>query len=231
MKNDTELIFEKYLSLLIEQDLGELIGAEGGGDGGNWAGSMPKLISLLPMGKWQPTSLKRPKKGTKSGFMSDHYEGNSKAYAADFGLKTTFKGDTSAATNFAIQVARNSGKNITSWESYVGNFFEYNTPDGFRVQVIWQSDIGGNHYDHVHVGVKKGVGDFNNKEGEAQDTDLETSGEGMGDFADQALAQLKSSILGSLTDFSPQTAQKALQGVTGAALGSIGSQKLSGITK
>lgn len=219
----------------MEQDLGELIGAEGGGEGGNWGGSMPKLISLLPMGKWQPTSLKRSKKGTKSGFMSDHYEGNVTAYAADFGLNTTFKGDTNAATEFAIQVARNTGKDITSWNSYVGNSFKYNTPDGFRVQVIWQSNVGGNHYDHVHVGVKKGVGSLDNREDEAQDTDLGTAGkkqeEGMGEFADQALAQLKASILGNLTDFSPQTAQKALQGVTGAALGAIGPQRFAGITK
>jgi GDPmannose 4,6-dehydratase len=27
--------------------------------------------------------------------------------------------------------------------------------DGYRVQIIWQSMVGGNHYDHVHVGVRK----------------------------------------------------------------------------
>jgi hypothetical protein len=237
MNKDAQIIFEKYLLMLMEQDLGALIGAQGGGQGGNWGGSLPKLISLLPMGKWQPTSLKRTTKGTKSGFMSDHYIGNTIAYAADFGLRTTFKGDKRAATNFAISVARNTGKDVTSWDPYIGNSFKYNTPDGFRVQVIWQSNVGGNHYDHVHVGVKKGIGGFDSREDEAQDADVESSRAGgereeekdTGDFADQALAQLKSSILGNLTDFSPQTAKRALGDVVGSALGAIGPEKMARI--
>ena len=167
-----------------QQNVGSLIGASGGGEGGNWGGSLPKLTSLLPMGNWQATSLKRPRSSTRSGFMSDHYQGNSIAYAADFGLNTTFKGNAGAATNFAIQVARNAGANVSSWAPYVGKSFKYNTSDGYRVQVIWQSNVGGNHYDHVHVGVKKGAGAFNNTEDQYQDTDVQAGslagGEGGG---------------------------------------------------
>lgn len=229
MNKDTQMIFERYLSLLMEQDLGTLIGAEGGGAGGNWGGSMPKLISLLPMGNWQPTSLKRSKRNTKSGFMSDHYAGNSTAYAADFGLNTTFKGNKGAATDFAIKVARNAGANVASWDPYIGNSFKYNTPDGFRVQVIWLSNVGGNHYDHVHVGVKKGVGSFSNKENEVQNADMGSqdlsNAEGeAGDHANQLLSQLKTSVLGNLKDYSPQSAKNALQGALGAAWGAIGAQ-------
>ena len=232
MNKDAQLIFERYLFLLMEQDLGTLIGAKGGGEGGNWGGSMPKLISLLPMGNWKATSLKRPKRSTKSGFMSDHYEGNLTSYAADFGLNTTFNGDKKAATDFAIKVARNTGANVTSWDPYVGNSFKYNTKDGYRVQVIWLSNVGGNHYDHVHVGVKRGVGSFNNKEDEAQDTDIASdelanteTQSGTGEYADQLLTQLKTSLLGSLKDFTPQSAQGALKGALGAAWSAIGSKK------
>lgn len=148
-------IFEKYIELYEQQNLGTLVGATGGGEGGDWAGSLPKLISILPMGNWKATSLKRSRVNTKSGFTSDHYEGNQIAYAADFGLNTTFNSNADSATNFAIKVARNAGGNVSSWQPYVGNSFKINTSDGYRIQIIWQSNVGGNHYDHVHVGVKK----------------------------------------------------------------------------
>lgn len=148
-------IFEKYIELYEQQNLGTLVGATGGGEGGDWAGSLPKLISILPMGNWKATSLKRSRVNTKSGFTSDHYEGNQIAYAADFGLNTTFNGNADSATNFAIKVARNAGGNVSSWQPYVGNSFKIQTTDGYRIQIIWQSNVGGNHYDHVHVGVKK----------------------------------------------------------------------------
>lgn len=154
---------------------GTLQGAQGGGAGGNWGGSLPKLISILPPGNWYAGSQKRGKVNTKSGGMSDHYTGNSIAYAGDFGLNSTFKGNTQAATQFAISVARNAGGNVNSWAPFVGKAFNYNTSDGYRVQVIWQSNVGGNHYDHVHVGVKKGAGAFSN-DVESQDVDLPPGG-------------------------------------------------------
>ena len=147
-----------FKNYLLEQTLGNLIGAQSGGAGGNWGGSLPKLISLLPMGNWNASSQKRGRVHTKSGGMSDHYSGNSIAYAGDFGLNSTFKGDTNAATNFAVAVARNGGANISSWQPYVGKHLTFNTQDGYRVQIIWQYNVGGNHYDHVHVGVKRGAG-------------------------------------------------------------------------
>lgn len=235
MDNDSKMIFEKYV-LLKEQELATLIGAEGGGEGGNWGGSLPKLISLLPMGQWNPSSLKRTKRDTKSGFMSDHYEGNKIAYAADFGLKSTFNGDADAATDFAIKVARNAGKDISSWEPFVGKSLKHNTPDGFRIQIIWQSNVGGNHYDHVHVGVKKGSGGIDTMDDEIQDADLtdQSQAEPQGDYADQLLAQMKKQalgILGGTQGFSAQGAKEALKSVTGAALGAIAPQIGSKLTK
>lgn len=229
------MIFEKYV-LLKEQELATLIGAEGGGEGGNWGGSLPKLISLIPMGTWKPSSLKRSIKDTKSGFMSDHYEGNKIAYAADFGLRSTFNGDANAATDFAIKVARNAGGNISSWAPFVGKSFKKDTPDGFRVQIIWQSNVGGNHYDHVHVGVKRGTGSIDTMDDEIQDADLadQSQVEPSGDYADQLLAQMKKQalgILGGTQGFSAQGAREALKSVTGAALGAIGSQIGPKLTK
>lgn len=133
---------------------GQLLGTSGGGDGGNWAGSLPKLMSLMPAGKWVG-GHKRARQKTKDGNTSDHYLGRLDSYAVDFMLSNTFKGDKIAATNFAIAVAQKAGKNITSWEPYINSYLNIFTPDGYRVQIIWLSMVGGNHYDHVHVGVRK----------------------------------------------------------------------------
>jgi flagellum-specific peptidoglycan hydrolase FlgJ len=133
---------------------GKLPGAMSGGIDGDWAGSLPKLISVLPAGTWI-AGQKRSRKTTKGGSVSDHYFGNTNSYACDFMLDTAFNNDKTAATNFAIAIAQNAGKNITSWEPYVGSYLNVNTPDGYRVQIIWLSMVGGNHYDHVHVGVRK----------------------------------------------------------------------------
>ena len=84
---------------------GTLQGTQTGGQGGNWGGSLPKIISILPPGNWYAGSQKRGKVKTKSGGMSDHYSGNVTAYACDFGLNSTFKGNQAAATKFCIDVA------------------------------------------------------------------------------------------------------------------------------
>lgn len=149
-----EFLFETTQS----RNLGTLVGSQGGGTGGNWNGSLPKLISLLPIGNWKPTSLKRDRVETRSGNMSDHYKGNLNAYAADFGLNTTFNSNIESATDFAIKIANNAGAKINSWKPYEGKELTHFTNDGFRVQIIWLSNVGGNHYDHVHVGVARKSG-------------------------------------------------------------------------
>ena len=137
----------------IDAGTGRLQGAKGGGYNGDWGGSLPKLISVLPAGNWTASSQKRPTRLSKSKRVSDHYSNNIISYAADFFVSSTFNGDEVAATKFAIEVARNAGKNISSWKPYIGEFLNVYTLDGYRVQIIWQSNVGGNHYDHVHVGV------------------------------------------------------------------------------
>jgi hypothetical protein len=241
MNEDIKGIFEKY-TLVLEQEqqsqaksegkpLGQLVGAKGGGEGGNWGGSMPKLISLLPFGIWKPTSLKRARQSTRSGFMSDHYEGNSIAYAADFGLNTTFGTRVEDATRFAIAVARNAGANVSSWEPFKGNSFKYNTPDGYRVQIIWLSNVGGNHYDHVHVGVKKGAGatTYKGQEDAVQNTDTEKpqqqtnqqflTKDAEGKEQSPYLNQLNQMLQGG---FTKEKGIQALQGIVGNAISDIG---------
>lgn len=136
---------------------GTLQGATAGGINNNWGGALPKLISILPPGNWFAGSQKRSKQSTTSGGVSDHYVGKTNAYACDFGLSSTFKGNKDAATRFCIDVANRAGQSISSWQPYIGNHLTFNTSDGYRVQLIWLSNVGGNHYDHVHLGVKAGA--------------------------------------------------------------------------
>jgi len=192
-----------------------------GGANGDWGGSMPKLISLLPMGNWKAYSLKRERKNTRSGYMSDHYVGNSTAYAADFGLNTTFNGNVEAGTRFAIAVARNTGANVTSWKPYEGRDFKYYTPDGFRVQIIWLSNVGGNHYDHVHLGVARSSGkpvNVDNPVDNLQNQDQDSSNQLPPEpSSNDTLKDIGANVL----DFSANAARNALTGALNTAWGAI----------
>lgn len=91
---------------------------------------------------------------TTSGNVSDHWDGN----AADLGMggdarqssAVARRGDLVAA--HAIQVAAG----VSFKEAYAmavkGGLWNFNTPQG-RVQIIWKTLTGGNHYNHVHVGL------------------------------------------------------------------------------
>ncbi len=226
MNKDVKNIFNAY-SLICEaqQSLATLVGATGGGEGGNWGGSLPKLLSILPMGNWKASSLKRATQSTRSGFMSDHYEGNKIAYAADFGLNSTFGSNSQEATNFAIKVAQRVDPSVTSWEPYIGNSFKKQTPDGFRVQIIWKSNVGGNHYDHVHVGVKRvAAGDikYQTQQDAVQNTDTEQKKTEEGEKEEiGAVDYIKSLAAPLATDFSKETALGALKNVLGTTMGAI----------
>ena len=227
MNEDVKNIFSAYQSLLCEaqQSLATLVGATGGGEGGNWGGSLPKLLSILPMGNWKASSLKRSRQSTKSGFMSDHYEGNAIAYAADFGLNSTFGSNAQEATNFAVRVAQRVDPSVTSWEPFVGNSFNKRTPDGFRVQIIWKSNVGGNHYDHVHVGVKRvAAGDikYQPQQDAAQNSDTEQQTQPNGAKEEMTpLDYIKSFAAPLTTDFSKETALGALKNVLGTTMSAI----------
>ena len=228
LNKDIHNIFEQYVQLYEQQNIGNLIGATSGGEGGNWGGSLPKLISILPMGNWNASSQKRTKTNTASGHVSDHFQGNSIAYAADFGLNTTFNSNTNSATDFAIKVARNAGRQVDSWEPFKGNVCTINTADGYRIQIIWQSNVGGNHYDHVHVGVKRtGATPFQpteqQKETETQDTNKEQPQQNsQQDTVDDSILGV---LMGKINDiynksggFSANSAKEALKTAVGAGM-------------
>lgn len=57
------------------------------------------------------------------------------------------------------------------------NYVWTNGGQSFRINILWKTDVGGNHYDHVHIGVKPtGAGSYTpDKEGPTVDTELSPS--------------------------------------------------------
>lgn len=118
-----------------------------GGVGGNWGGSMNLALQLQQLAGITPSSQKRSRQRTASGGVSDHWAGSKNSYAIDL-PGTPGDGKTDLAAQRIVE-ALGGGKN---WGG--GNYkTDYN---GYRVQVIWKSMDGGNHYDHIHIGVRKG---------------------------------------------------------------------------
>lgn len=86
---------------------------------------------------------KRPRKYTASGNISDHWVGNTTAYAGDYG--------TTAGAAAATALARAMG-----WTSYRnGSYAHYRFMVGgvgFSAQILWA--VAG-HFDHIHVGIRR----------------------------------------------------------------------------
>jgi len=122
-------------------------GASTGGEGGNWGGSMGRVLAFAKvakdtMGKNYAGSQKRGTKLTRSKNISDHYINNEIAYAVDMGVRSLEEGDQLLA-------------NLMTWfghPEYKGRYWFNVTKDGYRYQVGWRVP---DHYDHVHIGVKR----------------------------------------------------------------------------
>jgi hypothetical protein len=90
------------------------------------------------------SSQKRSRVKTASGSVSDHYKGNLSAYAIDIPASGQ-KGDELLA---CIMKKFNNG----SHSSYKGGKWLNVNVGGYRYQFGWRVK---DHYDHIHVGVKK----------------------------------------------------------------------------
>ncbi len=99
---------------------------------------------------------------SSSGNVSDHWAGNGADFFHDankFGTDNAQpgqdvpRGDEIAAAAF---IAAGMDEATAKKRAKQGNDEKYNgsfNSGGVRLQVIWKSDVGGNHHDHVHVGI------------------------------------------------------------------------------
>lgn len=123
---------------------------------GAFMSAMAKLLPRPPI----VTTGTEHSQVTKDGNVSDHYAGN----GVDLGsVRNGFPatgggyGDTIAAAALitagvprdrAAQIARSGTAPLPggTWRGVHG---------GLRIQIIWKSDTGGNHFNHVHIGVAR----------------------------------------------------------------------------
>jgi hypothetical protein len=99
------------------------------------------------------TSARRPGAITANGNVSDHASGN----ALDLGMAAN--GDTNDGplgdriATAALIIAGWNQQRAATWATHGGLI---NTDlAGARLRIIWKTDTGGNHHDHVHVGVRQ----------------------------------------------------------------------------
>jgi hypothetical protein len=119
--------------------------AEGTKTGQAWGGSQGIAQQLAKGIGLKVTSTKRDRRGTASGGESDHWVGAKNAYAVDYG------GSVPQMDKAAVQIARRLGIQYKQGQPLVATV----TRGKFRIQVIYRSNVGGNHYDHIHVGVRR----------------------------------------------------------------------------
>lgn len=132
----------------------DTVKANPGGANGDWGGSMQRALWFaktaddwaISTGKNRSlvSSQKRSRVLTASGNMSDHYQGNDSAYAVDISARGA-EGDILLA-----YIMEKFGH-----PEYKGGAWFNITIDGYRYQVGWKVK---NHFDHIHVGVKKAGG-------------------------------------------------------------------------
>jgi hypothetical protein len=98
------------------------------------------------------TSASRPGAITVDGNVSDHASGN----ALDFGMAANGGTDDGPVgdriATAALTVAGWTESRALAWARH-GGLVDVLVA-GVRIQVIWKTNEGGNHHNHVHVGVK-----------------------------------------------------------------------------
>lgn len=113
--------------------------------GGGWAGSKAFGGQLVKGVGLKVTSTKRDRKNTASGGVSDHWTGSKNSFAWDLG------GSVRQMDRSARQILGRLG---VDWDGRSPVVVTRNI-GGFRVQVLYRTNVGGNHFDHIHVGVKR----------------------------------------------------------------------------
>lgn len=118
--------------------------------GGGWGGSFNVASGLAELGRANGLNViseKRDRKHTASGGVSDHWTGSKNAYAFDLsnGDSPTPEMDRTAQMIAARLGVDYDGKSELVLTKTIGKY---------RVQVLYRTNVGGNHHNHVHLGVR-----------------------------------------------------------------------------
>lgn len=118
---------------------------------GAWMGTMKFAKALAKLGQRYgcvPSSEKRSWRNTKKGTRSDHWTGSKDSYAVDIaGCSMAYPGG--AADKTARDIAKAIGL-----KRHAGGCYSI-VHGQYRFQLIWMTQCGGDHTDHVHIGVRR----------------------------------------------------------------------------
>ncbi len=137
---------------------GDVLRASGQIRKDGWKGAKSAGEPLASIGKQlglQFISEKRGTRNTASGGVSDHFEGNKDSYAWDMSNGSSPTKEMDAA---ALRIARSLGAE-KQWRK-MGRAGVLNITrkiDGrtYRFQMLYRTNTGGNHFNHVHLGVDR----------------------------------------------------------------------------
>jgi hypothetical protein len=115
---------------------------------GGWGGTQGPIEALAASTGLPVTSVKRERRNTASGGVSDHYVGCAQCYAIDLG--TTPPAGDAPASRIAAAIA---GPGYQAW-GHTGGVLNVERC-GVRFQLLWRTYVGGNHYDHIHIGWRR----------------------------------------------------------------------------
>lgn len=116
------------------------------GPGGSWGGSYKPATQIAKVAEQYgltPSSEKREKKMTASGGVSDHWVGSTSAYAYDLSGTVAEMDKAAKAISAKLGVPYKGGPLVATVNR-----------NGLRYQVLYRTMVGGNHFTHIHVGVK-----------------------------------------------------------------------------
>jgi hypothetical protein len=119
---------------------------------GGWGGTQGPIQELTDIAgpAVHVSSAKRDRMYTASGGVSDHYAGKTDAYAHD--LSWGSSRPTAQSDEAASRIVSSLG-GPPNWGSTGGVFNK--EINGIRYQVIYKSMVGGNHYNHIHLGAHR----------------------------------------------------------------------------
>ena len=115
--------------------------------GGGWGGSYAPATQVAKVGEHYglvPTSQKRDTKMTSSGNTSDHWVGSKNSYAYDLGGTVPQMDRAAKAITQRLGIPYKGGPLVATV-----------TRHGLRYQVLYRTNVGGNHFNHIHIGVRR----------------------------------------------------------------------------
>jgi hypothetical protein len=116
---------------------------------GPWGGSQKFAELAVRLGRRHGCSVvsaKRPTQSTASGGISDHWVGARHSYAVDLdSCSMAFPGGAADQTARDIAAAFDLPAHTGVVNAYRGRY---------RIQLLWQTYTGGDHYNHVHIGIR-----------------------------------------------------------------------------